>query len=154
MSLGDKLQRILGINRREAAAVTAIVGFLTLGALYNWLSSPEPAPLPSHLQQLLDSLSTAQYAALQSPLPADGASASDSLPKLQPQHRKAPAAPVNLNTATKAELMSLPGIGPVLADRILEYRRSKRFEAPEELLEVKGIGPKKFERLRPYIRVE
>jgi competence protein ComEA len=44
-------------------------------------------------------------------------------------------------------------VGEVIAERILEYRRTKRFETPEELMEVKGIGPKKFERLRPYIRV-
>jgi competence ComEA-like helix-hairpin-helix protein len=153
MALWDSLQRHLGLNRREAVAVVALTGLLALGAVYRWLASPEPLLLPPHLEELLDSLATAQYIALAQTAPQP---ASDTIPQRssgQTKRELAPAA-VNLNTATKAELMSLPGIGEVIAERILEYRRQKRFERPEELMEVKGIGPKKFERIRPYIRVE
>jgi competence protein ComEA len=73
--------------------------------------------------------------------------------RVRPRRKAEPTEPININTASKAELMTLPGVGEVIAERILEYRRTKRFETPEELMEVKGIGPKKFERLRPYIRV-
>ncbi len=62
---------------------------------------------------------------------------------------------VNLNTATAADLEALPGIGPALARRILEYRAQHGpFSAVEDLLAVRGIGPAKLEQLRPYVTVE
>lgn len=61
---------------------------------------------------------------------------------------------VNINTATQKELESLPGIGPVSAQRIIEYRnRVGTFRSVEELENVKGIGPKKLEQIRPYVTV-
>jgi competence protein ComEA len=65
----------------------------------------------------------------------------------------APAAPlVNLNTATQAELESLPGIGPVTAQSILEWREANgRFTSVEELLEVDGIGDATLADIAPYV---
>lgn len=61
---------------------------------------------------------------------------------------------INLNTATLADLETLPGIGPALAQRILDYReKNGGFRAVEDLLEVPGIGPKKFEELRDHVAV-
>jgi competence protein ComEA len=59
---------------------------------------------------------------------------------------------VNVNTASAAELEHLPGVGPSLARRIVEHRQKNgAFQAPEDLLLVRGIGEKSFERLRPYV---
>lgn len=59
---------------------------------------------------------------------------------------------VNVNTAGVEELQSLPGIGPVLANRILAHRESHGpFRSEESLLDVKGIGPKQMEKIRPWI---
>jgi len=57
------------------------------------------------------------------------------------------------NTAPTDSLELLPGIGPVLADRIVEYRKHRQFERPVDITEVKGIGPKMYERLRPYLKI-
>jgi len=59
---------------------------------------------------------------------------------------------VNINTADKEALMTLPGIGEVLADRILEYRRKNDgFQSVTELMLVEGIGEKRMEELLDYI---
>jgi len=63
-------------------------------------------------------------------------------------------APVNLNTATEAQLTGLPGIGPKAAQRILEYRQKNgSFKKIEELMNVKGIGEKNFLKLKPLVTV-
>ena len=62
--------------------------------------------------------------------------------------------PVDLNTADAQMLDELPGIGEVLAQRILSYREEHgRFEQVEELLEISGIGPKTLEGLRERVTV-
>lgn len=60
---------------------------------------------------------------------------------------------VNINTGTKEELMSLPGIGEVLAERIIEYRESNSFKSIEDIKNVSGIGDKKFESIEDMIIV-
>jgi competence protein ComEA len=62
--------------------------------------------------------------------------------------------PVDLNKASLAELEALPGVGPVLAQRILDWRTEHgRFTTVDELQEVTGVGEKKFESLKPHVRV-
>jgi competence protein ComEA len=60
---------------------------------------------------------------------------------------------VNINTATVEELVSLPGIGPATAAKIVEYREGHPFATVEEVLEVKGIGPAKYETIKNRITV-
>ena len=63
-------------------------------------------------------------------------------------------AAVNLNTATKEELVALPGIGPAKAQAILDYRASHgAFKSIEEVKDVKGIGAKRFEKLKGDLTV-
>ena len=62
---------------------------------------------------------------------------------------------VNINQAQVVELIKLRGIGPVLAHRIIEYRRTHGFfKDKDELKNVPGIGPKKFKVIKDYIIIE
>jgi len=66
----------------------------------------------------------------------------------------APAGTVSLNTATLEQLDTLPGVGPVTAQRILDWRtKHGRFSAVTELQEVDGIGPKTYADIAPNVRV-
>ena len=82
------------------------------------------------------------------------------LGEMKPESSAAPeppseASPLNLNRATQAELELLPGIGPTLAQRILDYRAAYGpFLTTEQLMEVNGIGEKRYEALKSLVTVE
>jgi competence protein ComEA len=62
---------------------------------------------------------------------------------------------VRLNDATSADLQRLPGVGPSTADKITAYRDAHAgFKTVDELMEVKGIGPKKLAKMRPFVAVQ
>ena len=68
--------------------------------------------------------------------------------------KKPPLHPINLNTASSTELQEVPGIGPVTADKILKMRKSYGpFKSVDDLRAIKGIGPKRLEKMRKYLTV-
>lgn len=75
-------------------------------------------------------------------------------PSSRSKVRHMPTGKIPINTAAAEQLENLPGIGPALAHRIVEYRKKNGpFKSIDELLNVKGIGQKKLEALRPYVRL-
>ncbi|MFN3135075.1 MAG: ComEA family DNA-binding protein [Candidatus Kryptonium sp.] len=59
---------------------------------------------------------------------------------------------VNINTATKEELMKIPGVGSKTAEQIIKHRETYgKFERIEDIMNVKGIGQKKFEKMKNYL---
>ena len=68
--------------------------------------------------------------------------------------KPATATPININTATITDLQKLPGIGAATATRIVEYRQKNGpFKKVEDLLNVRGIGEKTFDRIRARLSV-
>ena len=65
----------------------------------------------------------------------------------------APSAPLDLNTATLEQLDALPGVGEVTANRIITHRSAHPFTTVDELLEVPGIGQRRFEQLKDLVTV-
>ena len=62
---------------------------------------------------------------------------------------------ININKVSLSEIQKIPGIGPVLAARLIDHRNiNGSFKSIDELLDVKGIGPKKLEKIRAWIKIE
>ncbi len=75
-----------------------------------------------------------------------------SSPAIEAIKFKEPSISININTATQAQLERLPGIGPILAESVILYRqRTGGFKNIEEIKNVKGIGDKKFEKIKNII---
>ncbi len=131
----------------ERRGALVVVLLLALGAghdLWRAVGSP-PAPGPGATSSALSPLRPEAR-----PADAGGPEPLGSRPGLPPE-----AVRVDLNRASAQELEALPGIGPVLAARIVSQReRHGPFRSSEELLAVRGIGPRLFARLRPHLVVD
>jgi competence protein ComEA len=69
-------------------------------------------------------------------------------------HKLQPGQTLDINTASEEELTQLPGVGPSLAARIVEYRTENGpFQSADDLQNVSGIGPSKFDKMLPYVRL-
>jgi competence protein ComEA len=108
------------------------IGDATLGKLRAWVTV-EPGDDPAPEAERLSRKPTTERHTVQKP--------------------NIPDELINLNTATAADLDRLPGIGPVLAARIVAEREKRPFAKVEELRRVSGIGPKKLEAIRPLVTV-
>jgi competence protein ComEA len=76
-------------------------------------------------------------------------------PVQPPSDQRAPSTKININTADQAALDSLPGIGPVIAQRILDYRQANGpFDRIEDIMNVSGIGQGTFEKIRDLITTD
>ena len=74
------------------------------------------------------------------------------LHSLDPAKMKVLSIPININTAKAEELDILPGVGPKMAQAIIDFRKAHgKFSTLEDLQKVKGVGPKKFAAIRPHI---
>ncbi|HPI72686.1 MAG TPA: helix-hairpin-helix domain-containing protein [bacterium] len=92
---------------------------------------------------------TAALRALQTPVQTSAATA------LGEQKQRLLSGKININQATESEIARLPRIGPVLALRIVSYRREHgSFQSTKDLLKVKGIGKKTLMKIEPYLAIE
>ena len=132
---------------RETVAVTVAAPSETASALEETASAlEETASAPAAADE-----TAAAEAATTDGVPAASAAETQEPALQEPTQEN----PLNLNTATQAQLELLPGIGPALAQAILDYRAEfGPFTAPEQLMEVPGIGEKRFAAVEQLINVE
>ena len=145
MGLLSFLQRHSGFTRKELGAILFLGTTFTLGLLLRWQEPDTPSSFDYSAE---DSLFLARSRAL--------LGEPEQANREGPPSKATPASgPVHLNHATRAELMTLPGIGGAYADRILQYRAAHgSFRSVDELERIRGIGKKTVERLRPLVTVE
>jgi competence protein ComEA len=86
-------------------------------------------------------------------IPGPGGPAPPLPPDAAPTQGVTPSAPLDLNTATLEQLDALPGVGEVTAGRILAYRSAHPFTTVDQLLEVPGIGQRRFDQLKDLVTV-
>lgn len=131
----------------------------------------QPGPMEFHPDRTSPVASSHEKAPLPLPLrgqptpPASGSSpsvdqtpsrATETGPRKQSNKSKPLPEPrsISINDATLNELERLPGVGPVMAQMIVDYRTQVgRFGSVEDLMNVKGLGPKKYEKMAPYVRL-
>ncbi len=134
-------------QRKGLIHLLLLGGLLVLKNGGGYLFRPTP---PEVDFAVLDSLFQVQYDSIKTyQRPAEV-----SKPALRASHAPLVHA-ININTATEAELVRLPRIGPAIARRIIRYRQQKgKFRSIDELIKVKGIGPKTLQHIRPYVTIK
>jgi competence ComEA-like helix-hairpin-helix protein len=150
MRLLRLFQERFGFTRNELTAVLVLATvFLAGSAIKLWMPAISPRPvLPAFSYAALDS----QFLAL-SRAPRDSVPAPGRFPAPKSATTPAPQS-IELNSATVEDLQRLPGIGPVIAQRIVAYRAEHGdFSEPGGVSSVKGIGPRTLERIRAYLVV-
>jgi competence ComEA-like helix-hairpin-helix protein len=172
-----RLQSFTHTTRSELIAVLTLLAGLWIGAAWQqWqaVSGAESSTENSagenndeNVYVLLDSLSHAEQSTYSGTTPA-----ADPVPELASGdtlvRRESPfgmrtepagtakiiSGNININTATKQDLMRLPGVGEVTAEKILAFRAGKLFRRTEDMLQVSGIGKKKFAKMQEFLRVK
>jgi competence protein ComEA len=146
----------------ERRGALALVLLLTLGTLWDlWCAAHNSAHAregaASATSDIAAEPESARVSSSEAPANAAPADRGAPHPARAPAEKggrgkRPPARPLDLNTADAEALHQLPGIGPVLASRIVAYRQANgAFGSVDELRAVRGIGPRLFERIRPYV---
>lgn len=175
MGISSHLQSRLSMTRSDVTIALFIAAVTIIGVVY--IMFFDSRQIPTERRELLllehrhDSVMAARKSAptavLNQSLSADSVGAWSPLtaadaaldsvadaPRSSSSGKKqTPTAPVNINTAAKSALMQLPGVGEKTAETIIAYRTHLPFRKVEDIMNVKGIGDKKFEKMRPYITV-
>lgn len=145
---------MLNLTRQERMVVNFLVVFFLIGGLIqiykgkfksvseiDYTTSEEESKKFKEMSAIVDSMYVLEKSRVQS----------EKNSRQVEQVRKL----VNINTATKEELIQIPNVGPVTAERIILYRiENDGFKSIDELLKVKGIGEKTLEKIRGEVTIE
>lgn len=144
-----------GFTRQEQRAILFLLSALGAGSIV-WIyrqSLPAPPVNPAQVAALEAYAKALQRDTLDV-LPQTAKPHSNEMPRLAQTLPPGVTTPVDLNAATEADLVRLPGIGPVIAKRIVEYREvNGPFKQLRDLRRVKGIGAKTYEKIAPLVKI-
>ncbi len=165
-SFVTKLQAAFGVTKSELLVVFVLVFGLLGGTLVQYFSGDSQhnsrnKEVAEIVYRSLDSLAETQRTAYIGTDVKDSSyhelAVADTIVKkgfFPQQGRKAQAGTIiDLNKASKVELMRLPGVGEKTAIKIIEYRQSSLFRKHEDIMKIKGIGAKKFAKMKEFIRI-
>ena len=154
-----RLQQRLAITTPEATALLFVAAVVLVGVTAQHLDAQRAAFGPDHYAALHDSLAARTAQADSTETDSTAADSAEAAPAEVPARRSRSAKPgpvrMNLNTASERLLQRLPRIGPKMAERIVAYREAHGpFARPSHVVRVRGIGPKTFEQMEPYLFVD
>lgn len=151
-SLINKIQSYFAITKTELFIVFILLFGVLLGFFTKRSAKDETLPAVSvEIEKRLDSLAKADTMKIITK--KEEIIKERSKPKPKPKPKKKEIGIININKASKSELDKLPGVGPVTAEKIIKYRQKHKFKRPSDIKKVKGIGEKKFEKMKKYIEV-
>lgn len=157
----DQLTEVSGIGPKTLEKIRNYVAVGGQSGRVVRPSYPAAADAPMTAAQAIPSAPTpaVQPPPVQRSQPATSQTAPQAAPPWEPDlgSSAAPALTrplrININTANYERLQEIPGIGPVYARRIMQRRARRRFANTAELIEIKGIGDKTYQKMRPYVTV-
>jgi competence protein ComEA len=168
----EKLSVRLGLTKAEITLVSVLLGFLILGGILKNIHSVEDAAILAKKAETarfretevdsLISLAAMEQATVKEDIlqevtdeSRDDAS-SEKIPEHRSSGKKVFNGTIAFNKASSRQLQKIPGIGPVMAERLVTFRKAKggKVQQFQDFLEVKGIGKKKLESLKKYFTLE
>lgn len=151
----EELCSISGIGEATAEKITAYamnVGFITVDELVNidGVGEKKAELLKKYVTVKKEEAKSEKAAALKAENTSEQVTEQTAAEATVSQSSQL----ININTASKEELMELNGVGETIAERIIEYRSKHPFKNVEELIKIDGIGEKRMESIRPYVTVQ
>ncbi len=163
--LTTKIQSILGVSKPELTAVIILLSGVILAypARQVYHEKAEPTYSSVEFYAIIDSLADVSRTSYigsdvngQSDTElskADTIIENESLFGATKKKELSPDTKISLNNASKTELMKLPGVGAATAIKIIEYRTGSRFKSISDIKNIKGIGDKKYEKLKAFLKL-
>ncbi len=166
MTLWDSLYKKLGVTRSELFLILIMLSGLIIGLIYKEFKTSEKIETVEYIElyAMLDSIAEVQKTSYTS-TDSEGTEIEELekadtviIEKSLYSQQKKKGLPnegelININTANIDDLIRLPGVGEKTAEKIIKYRKVNTFESIYDIMNIKGIGQKKFDNMKKYLAI-